>query len=696
MHKALSHGCIVLFAFLAIGSAHAEVVIHVAPNGDDANPGTVDKPVRAPLRARDLVRSIKAKSGEPITVQFAPGTYYLADTFLLGPEDSGTEKAPVTYVASTDGPVILSGGMKLDLTWKPYKDGIMQAGAATRGDGKGTFDQLFVNGRNMPLARYPNYNADARPFNGTAADAISPERVKRWANPVGAYVHALHANDWGDFHYRIIGVDDKGNAKLEGGWQNNRRTGMHKQHRFVENVFEELDAPGEWYHDAAMKRLYFYPPKDVDLKKATVETAGLRHLVEFRGTRDKPVRFVVLKGFTFTHAARTFMDNREPLLRSDWTIYRGGAVVFEGSEDCGVDGCFFDQVGGNAVFVNKYNRHVAVTTCKIVDAGASGVCFVGDPKAVRSPLFEYNEKQALEQIDRTPGPKTEDYPAKCRVHDCLIHGTGRVEKQSAGVEISMSEEITVSHCSIYEVPRAGINIGDGCWGGHVIAHNDVFDTVRETGDHGSFNSWGRDRYWLPNIGAVNQLVAKNAELPLLDCCRPIVLRNNRWRCDHGWDIDLDDGSTNYTIENNLCLHGGLKLREGYQRTVENNVLVDNSFHPHVWFENSGDVFRHNVLGTKYHPIGMPKIWGKEVNANFFVDDPSLKFARNLGLDSDSLAGDPQFRDAPKGDYRVKDGSAALKAGFKNFAMDEFGVVSPRLRKEAQTPRLPDVKGQPKR
>ena len=79
----------------------------------------------------------------------------------------------------------------------------------------------------------------------------------------------------------------------------------------------------------------------------------------------------------------------------------------------------------------------------------------------------------------------------------------------------MSAAITVSHCSIYEVPRAGINIGDGCWGGHMIEHNDVFDTVRETGDHGSFNSWGRDRYWLPDIGAVNRLVAKNPDLPLL-------------------------------------------------------------------------------------------------------------------------------------------------------------------------------------
>jgi hypothetical protein len=59
----------------------------------------------------------------------------------------------------------------------------------------------------------------------------------------------------------------------------------------------------------------------------------------------------------------------------------------------------------------------------------------------------------------------------------------------------MAQDITVRHCSIYDVPRAGINIGDGCWGGHVIEFCDIFDTVKETGDHGSFNSWGRDRYW---------------------------------------------------------------------------------------------------------------------------------------------------------------------------------------------------------
>ena len=98
-------------------------------------------------------------------------------------------------------------------------------------------------------------------------------------------------------------------------------------------------------------------------------------------------------------------------------------------------------------------------------------------------------------------------------------------------------------------------------------------------------------------------------VPLLDVVKPNVLRNNRWRCDHGWDIDLDDGSSNYHITNNLCLHGGLKLREGFHRTVENNIIVGNSFHPHVWYADSGDVFAHNIVGTAYRPIRMPKVWG---------------------------------------------------------------------------------------
>ncbi|RME89742.1 MAG: PDZ domain-containing protein, partial [Verrucomicrobia bacterium] len=257
--------------------------------------------------------------------------------------------------------------------------------------------------------------------------------------------------------------------------------------------------------------------------------------------------------------------------------------------------------------------------------------------------------------------------------------------------------ITVRHCSIYDTPRAGINIGDGCWGGHVIEFCDVFDTVLETGDHGSFNSWGRDRFWgLKDVDLNTITQSELRDLPLLDATRPNILRNNRWRCDHGWDIDLDDGSSNYRIYNNLCLHGGLKNREGFYRVVENNVIVNNSFHPHVWYRHSEDVFRRNIVFTPYKPIRVPKPWGREVDYNLLHrpgmkgTQPAAVLQQQSGRDEHSVVGDALFIDPARGDYRVKEGSPALALGFRNFPMDQFGVTSPRLRRLARTPELPQA------
>jgi hypothetical protein len=99
------------------------------------------------------------------------------------------------------------------------------------------------------------------------------------------------------------------------------------------------------------------------------------------------------------------------------------------------------------------------------------------------------------------------------------------------------------------------------------------------------NAWGRDRFWTVKPAMLNDdaFWEKNRELPFLDTTRPIVLRNNRWRCDHGWDIDLDDGASNYELRNNLCLNGGIKNREGFGRVVDNNVITASGFHPHVWY-----------------------------------------------------------------------------------------------------------------
>lgn len=676
-----------MVAVLAVSLAEA-ADFRVAVSGDDANAGTAAAPFRTLGAAQRAARQMAGR--EAVTVQVADGVYYLAEPLVFTPADSGTAAFPVVYRAEHEGKAVVSGGQKLVLQWTPYKDGIFRA-ATPAGL---VIDQLFVDGRCQRMARYPNFDPAKTTvaYQGCAADAFSKERAARWADPAGGYIHAMHSALWGGYHYRITGKKPDGTVAYEGGWQNNRQMGMHGQFRMVENIFEELDAPGEWFHDAKAGMLYYQPEPGTDLARATVEAVRLRDLVEFRGSAAAPVRQVALQGFVFRHAARTFMDNKEPLLRSDWTICRRGTVLLTGTEDVKILDCEFDQPGGTAVFVNLYNRRLLVKGCHIHDTGACGIAFVGDPAAVRNPLFEYNQKQNLAKLDRTPGPQGDNWPGDCAVEDCLIHGIGRVERQASAVEISMSSGIAVRDTSIYDCNRSGINIGDGCWGGHVVERCDIFDTVLETGDHGSFNSWGRDRYWNSNHRQSSQPeVQKDPGLPFLDVVKPIVLRDSRWRCDHGWDIDLDDGSSHYQIYNNLLLHGGLKFREGYGRKAWNNILVNNGFHPHVWFDDSDSVFTNNIVMEAPAPIGQPAGWGQSVDHNLFAFAGDLAKARAQGADAHSRAGDPQFVDPAKGDFRVKEGSPALALGFKNFPMDQFGVKKPALRAIAKTPEIPALK-----
>lgn len=653
----------------------AQTVVFVSPEGRDNGRGSAKSPFRTVERA--LAETRKSSARESV-IYLREGTYRLSEPLVLTPADSN-----LTISSCRGERAVISGAELLEPVWRPWKEGICVASVKSTG----AMDVLTVDGTVRPMARYPDYDSTAVRLGGTAADADSPERVARWKNPRGGYLHAMHSHDWGDFHFRIAGAES-GKLKLEGGWQNNRRSGLHRQNRMVENIFEELDAPGEWFYDTADGLLYYYPLPGEDPAGALFEAARLKHLVELRGTSQNPVRNVSIVGVEFCGTARTFMEHYEPLLRSDWTIYRGGAIVLEGTEDCSIRCCDMQNLGGNAVFFSGYNRRSSVSGCHIRNVGASAVCFVGRPEAVRSPSFEYGKSVPANLLDRTPGPCGEEYPAHCVMYDNLIHHIGFCEKQVAGAQISMSSHITVSHNTIYRTPRAGINIGDGTWGGHVVEDNDVFETVLETGDHGAFNSWGRDRFWRSSYKEMTELVAAEPSLARADATDRTVLRHNRFRCDRGWDIDLDDGSSNYLICDNLCLNGGIKLREGFYRTVTNNILLNSTFHPHVWFRGSGDVFTRNIVMRPYRPIGIAE-WGAEVDYNIFVDSTALASARARGTDSHSAVRVVKFRNPAEGDYRMEDaGAIARICGFSDFRTDDFGVVSPRLKALAAEPLMP--------
>ncbi|MBL7146526.1 MAG: hypothetical protein ISS76_19965, partial [Phycisphaerae bacterium] len=171
----------------------------VAPGGNDEDRGTLTEPFATLRQARDAVRKSKKAGAKSVTVYLREGVYYLSRPALFTQEDSGSSDAPVTYKAYPGERPVISGGFKLNLKWRTYKDGIMMANVPEHIN---EIDQLFVDGKRQNMARFPNFDPTARFFGGTSADAISPARVKTWSNPAGGYMHALHKSMWGSKHYR--------------------------------------------------------------------------------------------------------------------------------------------------------------------------------------------------------------------------------------------------------------------------------------------------------------------------------------------------------------------------------------------------------------------------------------------------------------------------------------------------------------
>lgn len=154
------------------------VAVYVAVDGDDANPGTLDKPLRSLRAARDLIRNRRVDT-QNAAVYVRGGIYRLTETLELDARDSYT-----TWAAFPGEAPVLSGGLQLkDLRWaasdvhnnsavlmadvelptRPEKynndNNIFRAGGGHDwGRGPALINQLFSNGTRLVRARYPNGN----------------------------------------------------------------------------------------------------------------------------------------------------------------------------------------------------------------------------------------------------------------------------------------------------------------------------------------------------------------------------------------------------------------------------------------------------------------------------------------------------------------------------------------------------------
>ncbi|MBU0607548.1 MAG: right-handed parallel beta-helix repeat-containing protein, partial [Armatimonadetes bacterium] len=711
---------LVLLLLLGSVAIAAETVLYVSPTGDDTWSGKLpqakgnDGPFATLPRARDEARQAKAAGSVKIVLR--GGRYLLPETLALTADDAGTAEAPITYIAFR-GEKPLLAGCRAVTGFKPGKGQIMVA------DLKGTplegvkFRQLFCNGERQVLARTPNFDPkDVHGGEWAHVAAVDGDGVKdrfhyvegmekNWTHVERAQVGIHPYFDWAWNVLPVKSVDrDERVITLKG----NVSYDLHVGDRyFIQNLLEELDAPGEWYLDPDQNLLYFWPPSD--LAKAEVLAPVVGDLIKLDGASFTTLRGLTIEGCDGTGVV---IANCESSLLAQSIVRNTGGwgVSIGGGHNSGAKGNDVYATGAGGIMLNGGDR-------KTLDPGRN---FADNNVVHHIAVFAktYNTGINVGGVGNVAS------------HN-LIHDT-----YHAGMTLSGNENVVeynvVHHTNLGSADTGGIYY---CSRDFTMRGNKIqFNIFHHCGGFGKDNSWapvrdGKIGFSYPHFT---------------------------------WGIYLDDPTSGTLVYGNILWSVpmcGLHNHGGRDNTWENNIVVDA---PAVnagmlwdgWTEYPPIIEKLKAVqtdGSPYlklypelanydtkHPSGMTGLkfirniftytaegskWLREKSAaswqggqllySYSTDEEAFKqcqFDGNViqpppgvdlkislrrqpqpgkllswdewqatGMDQTSVIGDPMFVDAAQHNYALKPGSPALKLGFKPIPQDKIGPYQDQLR-----------------
>ncbi|MFD8321212.1 hypothetical protein [Kitasatospora purpeofusca] len=346
--------------------------------------------------ARDLVRSLAPRMASDIRVLLRGGTYRLDRTFELAPQDSGTGGHTVHWQAYPGEEPVLSGARKVT-GWSLVDAGTGLHRAAVPSGTESR--QLYVDGVRAERTRS---EADPGGFTRTATGfTTSDGRYTSWRNP--ADVEVVGRNAWKHLRCPVarIGPREGGGSEFvmaqpcwgdagrppyaslaypESGSGYRGFGGTDKADEaaagiaWIENAYENLSRPGQFYLDRSAGQLYYIPRPGEDLASADVELPVLEGLVQLAGTPGPvtPVNSTdpraTYSGSWDRSAARPYGDLDDDV---QYTSANGAsvAIAFDGT-GIAVLGERFKDSGDIDVYVDgAFERTVALNRTVTLPSG---------------------------------------------------------------------------------------------------------------------------------------------------------------------------------------------------------------------------------------------------------------------------------------------------------------------------------------
>jgi hypothetical protein len=470
-HKLAPRGALLLAAACAlvvaasVPAAGASTVMRlsfwVSPNGSDRATGARSAPFRTLVRARDAARNARrVHPRAQISVYLLGGIYRVSQPLVLDARDSGRPGNDVAWLAAPGARPVISGAIRVG-GWRLHdaRRHIYEARVPVRVASR----QLFVDGRRAIRARsalYPNG------FTRTATGFEAPnDAIAGWRDPPG--IEAVTLTQWKMMRCPVAAIRGRELVMRQPCWENANvfpSLWSFQTITWLENAYELLDAPGEWYLNGRAGRLYYIPRRGERLATADVELPVAQALVEIRGSLRRPVSQIRFQGITFEFG--TWLGPSGP---NGYAADQSGFHLDGNGHRPNLVGHDPDTVrtpgnvrlshAQNITFVHDDFLHLGAVALDL-SAGSQHDSVVGDRfKDISSAAVQVGGVSRGDAHPANPGQVTRDNV----ISNNLIAATGRDYEDSAAIMLGFTTRSLVEHNVISDVPWAGIAIGWG-WG----------------------------------------------------------------------------------------------------------------------------------------------------------------------------------------------------------------------------------------
>lgn len=636
-------------------------VYFVSPKGNDRFTGTlaegngVDGPFATLRGAFEMLRGLKARGplSGPVTIVVKSGNYFLGDTFVFSPEDSGSESAPITVKAEEPGKAVFSGG-RLISGWQ-LKNGLWQTTLPEVARGEQYFTALFIGGERATRARYPNtgfFRAETYVKESKDRFVYKEGDMKIWERlqdvtmtVYHSWTASVHTLDRLDTEKRQVVIKNP-SSYVFGKWGQARY--------YLENAWEFLDQPGEWYLNRETGVLSYKPRPGEDLGRLEVIAPLLPRLFDFRGDADagRVIGHLKFIGLSWQHVDSAFGDT-EVIDGQAFAKVRRATIFAKGLQNTRFEQCEISHGQVHGIWFEVGCSGNTVRQCHIWDLGGGGV-YIGD----------------------TALPKSDEVGTHhITVENNFIHRVNLVMHGAHGIWIGKGTHNTLTHNEICDLDYSPIGVG-WTWG-----------FAEPSGAHHNIITYN----YLHDFGLGE--LSDMAGIYTLGVSPGTEVRFNKvhdaWAYSYGgWGLYTDEGSTEVLMEKNLVYNtksGGFHQHYGSNNTIRNNIFA---------FASEGNVismrgdeknrsfhFKNNIVlttnGFMVNTGFRSPAFTMEKNMYWDLTDPStnymsfngmtfLDWQEAKGYDKSSKVMDPRMADPRGFDFRFRDPSAVKAMGFEPF------------------------------